>query len=435
MPDPFVPPFILNKDSTNGDKYLLECLKKKLSFSFLSEECKKRIKVLKLTNSDESQLRHLHKDLLELWPLILTDALQFLKSHDPREYDKKNAEMMSFFDPASLGTTELTEVLTGFSDFEGMMFGASPDRYRDHIAHSFRVWIIGHGILKSCFNGKFPIIPSYNFISISEEEWECMWAIIALCHDIGYPVSHIEKINEKARLTLKKQGLLNEGDMRYTFSQQMLPFHDTLIKLMSSDPVEIEKDNQYCTHLQNKYYLKLLKSFDRLEHGVVSSLLISRALVYFLESDFSHDSRKTLSKEDIRQFFIRREILRAIAAHTCQDIYHLTFDNIYLLLYLVDEIQCWGRPTLEESQHEAVDVDKGHAKINKFYSNNIDIRIITADKIWDTSQQKGVLYQILKLRKMLRLALGRADSLYNRLKFEVRNKGSQLLRLEMKKKA
>lgn len=431
---PFTAPFKLNKTPLeDGDPFLLKCLKGKLEFSFLSDESKVMIQSL-LVIEEREGLRGLHQELLDLWPLILTDALQELKKHDTREYDETNMNMDSFFDPASLGTTELTEVLTGFSDFEGMLYGASPDRYRDHVAHSFRVWIIGHGVLQSCFSGK---LSTDKGIEISKNEWAAMWAIIALCHDIGYPLSHIEKINEKARTTLKKQGLLHEGNLSFNFSPQMLLFHDTIIKMMSSVAVKKEDDNEneYYTHLQSKYYLKYLKSFDRLDHGIISSLLISRYLVYFLESDYSFDSRKSLSKDDMRQFTIRREILRAIAAHTCQDIYHLTFDNFSILLYLIDEIQCWGRPTLEQSQHEASNIKEGYAEIKEFSKESIFITITTDDAEWDLDQQRGVLFQILKLRKMLRLAVERKDHTENSLIFEVVNQGTQKLRIEMKNRS
>lgn len=434
----FKPPFELNKEPRdNVDRFLVECLKDEGFFSFLS--CESR-GIIGDISGDNKNLQHEHDKLLNLWPLILTDALQELKRHDNREYDKNIDGMDSFFDPASLGTNELKEVLAGFSEFESMLYGASPERYRDHVAHSFRVWIIGHGVLQQCFDGE---LGTADNIKIAKSEWSSMWAIVALCHDIGYPLSHIEKINDKARGTLKKQGLLHGTDLSYTFSPQMAPFHDTIIRMMSSDPIKKEPlkldvisentPTEFYTHLQNKYYLKFLKSFDKLDHGIISSLLLSRSLVYFLESDYSHDSKKTLDEEDIRQFYIRREILRAIASHTCQDIYHLTFDNLSVLLYLVDEIQCWGRPTLEQSQHVAFNVKEGHAEIKSFSENSIDIRITTNDEEWKTSQQRGVLSQILKLRKMLRLALDRKLYTKKQLCFEVVNKDKKNgLRLVMK---
>jgi hypothetical protein len=206
---------------------------------------------------------------------------------------------------------------------------------------------------------------------------------------------------------------------------------------MASNAVPWREEGKFATHLQNKYYLKLLKSFDRLDHGIISSLLMSKALVYFLESDLSHDVRKQLDREEARQFLIRREILRAVASHTCPEIYHLQFNTLPFLLYIVDEVQCWGRPTLEELQHEATDIKEGYASIEKFDDTEVDIKIRTKDKEWDQNQQTHVLNQILKLRTMLRLAPYRTASLDKNpsLCFEVSNEGKNILRLVLKDKA
>ena len=430
-------PHTLNekKPAEDGDPFLLELLKDGSNFSYLSPETQGRLKKLQFS-ANQDDLRYLHNDLVELWPRILTDAvLQLIKRS--QDYDENNPNMDSFFDAATLGARELGEVLKGFSEFEGIMYGASPGHYRDHVAHSFRVWIIGQWVLKKCWEKRLSGLGD-NFDELMRgEEWESMWALVALCHDIGYPLSKIEQINERARQTLRKQGLISEGDMRFTFRRQMLPFHDTIIRLMASNAVMLPHNGKYATHLQNKYYLKLLKSFDRLDHGIVSSLLISKALVYFLESDLSHDVIKCLNTEEARQFLIRREILRAVASHTCPEIYHLQFDTLPFLLYIVDEVQCWGRPTLEELQHEATDIKEGHAFIEKFDPTEVKIRIRTEDEKWNAIQQTHVLNQVLKLRMMLRLAPYRTASLDKNpsLCFEFGNKGNNAIRLVLKDKA
>lgn len=444
-------PFELNniKEGGIGDEDLLEYLHERGNFAYLSDSSTGIINKLKFEK--DKDFRVLQKELLELWPKILTDALLCLKKNDSREWDKKNEKMESFFDAKSLGTDELKDVLAAFSEFEGMMYGASPDRYRDHIAHSFRVWIIGQGILKEHFGG---VLSSYEDkeLRIESQEWECMWAIVALCHDIGYPLSAIEKINKRARDALVKQGLKPDGDLKFTFSPQMQPFHDTIIKLMASKPVKKKKPwiclkhlqykylkkkkpCSYLTHLQNKYYLKLLKSFDSLDHGIVSSLLISGSLIYFLESDLSHDEWKELDLEDARQFLIRREILRAIAAHTCPEIYHINFDTLSFLLYIVDDIQCWGRPTLEQLQHPKISFNGGYAVVEKFEKNDIVVNINTDDqKKWDDEQYEMIFNWVGKLKKMLRLAVGTGRFKENdsHLYFKVNNDHGQSCYIELK---
>ena len=444
------PPFSLN-DKKNGDRKILNYFKRSdcSRFQFLSNKTRKQISKLKL-DKDKDLFKE-QKKIFEIWPLILTDALRELKRNDPREWDDpKDEKIGTFFDETSLGVTKLRDVLTGFSDFEGMMYGASPDRYRDHVVHSFRVWIIGHGILKTCLRRKLNISSEFDDL-IKPIEWECMWAIAALCHDIGYPLSHIENVNKKARDALLNQGLMPKGNLRFDFSAQMQIFNDTMIRLMASKPAKLpealqpqrtnstndsgeEKRRIYVTHLQNKYYLKLLRSFDELEHGVVSSLLLSKSLVYFLESDFCHDDWSPLTKEDARQFLIRREILRAMANHTCQDVYHLKFNTLSFLLYIVDEIQCWGRPTLEKLQHESADIQHGKAYVGEFSETRINVKITTEDKEWNEDHKKGVKAWVGRLRKMLRLAVGtpeyKSNNLY--LRFEAQNQKNQHCYLELK---
>jgi len=441
MPFP-KPPFKLN-DEGKGDQVLLDYLKKRSSVSFMSEETRN---LLNEISTNENPRDHLLK---EVWPAVLKDALKVLKKNDPREWPKgkKDNTIGTFFDETSLGVTELQEVLSGFSEFEGVMYGASPEKYRDHVVHSFRVWIIGQGLLKRCFSG---ILTADTKLSstISSLEWECMWALVALCHDIGYPLSQLERVNERARNAFTRQGLLPQGDLRFTFSQQMQPFHDALIRLMASKPVKLaentrppkdeekkEKEKIYVTHLQNKYYLKLLKSFDNLDHGVVSSLLISKALVYFLESDLCHDWWSPLTEEDARQFLIRREILRAIASHTCPDIYHLKFNTLSFLLYMADEIQCWGRPTLTKLQEEPAGIMNGQVEVKEFSDTRIAIIITTDDdKKWTEKQKEAISKNwIGRLRKMLRLAVGTPKLEKSYLRFQAQNKKSgQKCYLELK---
>ena len=425
-------PFKLN-EGQEGDQDLLDYLKASENFPYLSKDSRDIITGLSSVLS-ENGLQNLQTQLLELWPKILTDALLCLKMKDTREYDSKKPEMKTFFHEESLGVDELQGVLARFSEFEGVLYGASPDRYRDHIVHSFRVWIVGQAILKKALKGK---LNSYEDpkLAVSPREWECMWAIVALCHDIGYPLSAVEKINELTRKTFTKQGLISEGDMRFTFRQQMLPFHDAMIKLMASKPVRSRAQRtKFLTHLQNKYYLKLLKSFDRLDHGIISSLLVSRGLVYFLESDLAHDEWKLLTKEDARQFLVRREILRAIAAHTCPDIYHLNFDTLSFLLYIVDEIQCWGRPTLDELQGKPAKFGESWATVQEFKRNAVRIEIETSDEKWGEHQEKGIRLQIGKLHRMLRLAVDTPKMVKDKVKlsFKMSNRGGQYCFLELK---
>ena len=383
-----------------------------------------RVLIARLSLDDD--LSHQQAVLRELWPSVLTDALRHLKRHDVREW-RDGIDFDSFFNRESLGMERLDGVLRAFRDFESLMYGARPERYRDHVVHTLRVWTIGDGLLRECLDGEL-YVPECDPASclgleISTEEWECIWAVAALCHDIGYPLTAVEHINERTRRALGPQGLRPLGDLRYSFSPQIRPLQETLLKLMSSKAVAAPSTSepgkpQFLTHLQNKYYLKFVGSLDYLQHGVVSALVVGRSLVYFLESDFCHDEHNALSKDDARQFVIRREILRAMAAHTCPEIYHLRFDTLSFLLFVVDELQSWGRPTFEQLRPGPDRPEDDVVEINEFGQKRISIRVTTRRR-WDALCQEDVKHQLSEIRKRLRLAVDAPKMKELALRYEV----------------
>ena len=105
------------------------------------------------------------------------------------------------------------------------------------------------------------------------------------------------------------------------------------------------------TSIQTKFRDKFSKSLEDFKHGIFSSLLLFKNLTYFLETDYSQPD-DTLTYEDLRQFHIRKEILRAIAGHTCSKIYHLELNTLSFLLIVCDELQEWDRPNFDEFRNK-----------------------------------------------------------------------------------
>lgn len=77
-------------------------------------------------------------------------------------------------------------------------------------------------------------------------------------------------------------------------------------------------------------------------------MIIYKLLIYFLESDYNINEDYAFGEEDRRQFYIRREILRAMASHTCDDVYHLYMNTFSFLLIIADDMQEWGRKYISE---------------------------------------------------------------------------------------
>ena len=71
-------------------------------------------------------------------------------------------------------------------------------------------------------------------------------------------------------------------------------------------------------------------------------------MLYFLESDYSLNEDYMFDYEDTRQFYLRREILRSMASHTCKDIYQNDALRFSFLLILCDDAQDWGRKNITQ---------------------------------------------------------------------------------------
>jgi len=108
-------------------------------------------------------------------------------------------------------------------------------------------------------------------------------------------------------------------------------------------------------------------------------------LLYFLESDFNLNDDHIYDEQDARQFYIRREILRAMAAHTCSDVYNVYLTTFSSLLYLCDEMQEWGRKSWNE-MYSGLNSRNVVLKINEFSPTKVDIEEIIDMERVDTDE-------------------------------------------------
>jgi hypothetical protein len=401
-----------------NDTYLLK---------YIQKECKNRkIKFIQKTTCERiAQLRdidlHYQADLLkELWKRLIDDAISFLKSKDKRE---------KFHDRMTLGTGELYGFMEEFQKFEPILYGVVPN-YRDHIAHVFRVFLLGQHVIKSAIGFENVDFEKSSQVSVSEKE--AMWCIMALTHDLGYSLERVHHINQRVKSMLQRFGNIPVQEIAYSYFTQFGTISEFVVRFMSSSIVK--GDCGLATHIQAKYYQKFLSALGNFNHGVMSSIILMKDLVYFKESDYELDQTKPLDEEDARQFMIRREILRAIAAHNCDDIYYLGIKNFPFLLTVCDEMQEWGRPRL-------VDVFKrGESSteltINKFDGKIVDYKVtFTLDEKASEEERKNAekevkAYYVSKRDKwlnVLRSAVG-GDLRDLTLNFEVEDNTSAILK-------
>ena len=227
-----------------------------------------------------------------------------------------------------------------------------------------------------------------------------MWTFIALCHDLGYPLEKSQQILDKTQ-KMMKEFIPNPNIWNnFGFSGVQDNINEYIIKFMSTKMVhqknkaEIEenngtddyKKNLYLGRVQPKYYLKYTKSLEHFDHGIISSVIIYKMLLYFLESDFNLNDDYEYKYEDARQFYIRREILRAMASHTCTDIYNIYLTTFSSVLFLCDELQEWGRKSWK-SMYQGVGNSNVELDISSFnmkkieYTEKIDMRNALKDQV------------------------------------------------------
>lgn len=421
-----------------------------------------------------------------LWKNLLKDAICLLKINDSREKlyqatesllkeseDEFKAKFDSIRKTSSYGIDELASYFDDFVEFESVLYGTG-EFYRDHIHHVLQVWGVGVGLLWGIDKLSLSLSEGYTVSDedfhfqietgrercISNSELWAIWTIIALCHDLGYPLEKASQINQKVKKIVNHFGCLNFNELNFNFDVLNSFIVEKFLNIISSktsrpkeiksnsekEPDEIsskgvvepqgipqktiESPNQKnavdgiiksekhtcpekCinnrpinkTEIQHKYRDKFAKSLEDYQHGSLSGLLIFKKLTYFLETDFAQE-KSSLDCEDLRQFYIRKEILRAICGHTCPKIYHLDLNTLPFLLILCDELQEWGRPRFEDLlSGETKDIQT--TRIEKFIGPETNIHItanyktLSVKEVGEKSVEKNIVRRTFKFLHFL----------------------------------
>ncbi|MFX0134270.1 MAG: hypothetical protein ACFFDN_11560 [Candidatus Hodarchaeota archaeon] len=357
----------------------------------------------------------------KLWPHFVRNAIKFLRHKDYRD---KGTLKFDF------GVERLTKYFKEFSKFEEILYGID-EYYRDHSLHVFRVYLLGEYIVREFLNGYDNVDIMNRPINISKvqnSEKEAIWCIIALCHDLGYPLEKLNELNKKLIKILEYFGTSNFSPLRYSLPLEGIILDKFILKLISS-----RITNELKTHMQSKFYTKYSNAYEKLDHGVMSCILLMKNLVYFKESDYesffeegftliNDESKKTKRiLEDARQFLIRREILRSIASHDNEDIYHIKMNNFPFLLIICDEIQEWARPASTRRLYYPLDdKNKEIIEIIDFNNNNIEISIIV--NLFGNDFKE---YSTKKFRRFIRLLRSAVDSETRKFNFKMTIKNKE----------
>ena len=343
----------------------------------LDKDIREFLEKIHIAETDEEyKIFEYSKEIKELWGILIKKSLKCLRYFDSREPFQEKANKR----PHACGVSDLQNYFEKYSEFETTLYGSSK-YYRDHVMHVFRVWLIGVNLLlkDGCkYLKKIAVESGYD---VNAYEKLSIWTLISLTHDLGYPLQKAIEVIERTKSMMYSFVSNPMVTMDLSFSGVQSSMNDFVLRFISSrmweiDPesrkkIEYTKDlfreeqerlsglvgedrdnylkrKRYVARLQPKYYFKLQKSLEHSQHGILSSLIIYKHLLYFLESDYSLNEDYMFNHEDSRQYYIRREILRAIASHTCHDIYQNDMLRFSFLLILCDDAQEWGRKSITE---------------------------------------------------------------------------------------
>lgn len=361
------------------------------------KKVREELNKIKLNSDSEFELFQYLKEIKELWSILIEKSIICLRYYDDREPFKPKEGHSTNKEPYAYGVTELKHFFDRYVDYETVLYGSS-SYYRDHVIHVFRVWLLGLRQLLYNNCDYLDRIKIENGYEVNYLEKLSVWTIIALTHDLGYPLQKSQEIVDKTRMMMKSfvenpivmmdlsfsgvQNSMNDYVLRFISSKMReIDTNTGLLKDLRTDekkeaPDTISKDSRFVARLQPKYYFKFQKSLEHNQHGILSSLIIYKLLLYFLESDYSINEDYIFKPEDTRQFYLRREILRAIASHTCKDIYQLDLNNFSFLLQLCDDAQEWGRKNISELYVDnSVDYDFDGIKIEFSDEDNSKVSI------------------------------------------------------------
>lgn len=340
----------------------------------LDPDVRKTLESLVIDGKDTMEYSQV-KQLDELWIILINKSIKCLRFFDEREPFMGSSDKK----PVAYGIDKLIQYHERYASFESLLYGAS-SYYRDHVFHAVRTWMLGiFCLLKPMKPQEKLLIDQITIDGCSDEIFKSninffekisMWTLIALCHDLGYPLEKSQQILDKTQKMMKEfipnpniwnnfgftgiQDNINEYIIKFMSTKMMSVKKDNDVKTEEINAKECEdlpdfhEKNLYYGRVQPKYYLKYSKSLEHFDHGVISSVIIYKMLLYFLESDFNLNDDYEYKYEDARQFYIRREILRAMASHTCSDIYNIYLTTFSSILFVCDELQEWGRKSWNE---------------------------------------------------------------------------------------
>ena len=287
-------------------------------------------------------------------------------------------------DSDSKGNSKLFDFITAATNFEDLLYGLDT-YYRDHTLHSIWVYFVGEHILRDFLPDVHGNLNWYVYNDIERdksdysdrllkdarqkekelykkvnEHRDAIWCLISLCHDLGYSVSKLDKLNEKVKDVLKFFDIPDFQHVGYSLDIEHQFLVSQFLELMAMEvrivPSIDMKDIRIRCYRDDTIYWRLCRGFEKKQHGILSSYLIYKILGIFADASVRGVAEEWgFEDSEAIHNIILGDILFAIAQHEF-DFAHLSqLSSLADILILADEIEefsRYGRPLSSRAYYD-----------------------------------------------------------------------------------
>jgi len=367
----------------------------------------------------------------------LSENLDWAETHEKgRElWGKLISCALNDIDKNSKGNSELLKFMEAATKFEDLLYGLE-DYYRDHTLHSIWVYLIGEYILREKIPSIYNELNWYLYNDIEKEKSlyspkllkeagqkekdiynnvnekkDAIWCIIALCHDLGYSLAKLEKLNEKAEEVLKYFDIPRIKRIGFSLDIEHQPLITQFLELMAMDVRIVtsidQKEVLLKCYRDDSTFWRLCRASEKMQHGILSSYLIYKMLGIFADTWVRGPAEEWgLENIEAEENIIRGDILFAIAQHEFDYAHLYMLSSLADILVIADELEefsRYGRQLLSRKYFDTMaDSSLSLSKSNPKQGDDIEINFVY-EVAKNRSLGKFFILKAIRLCKMYSL--------------------------------
>ena len=276
---------------------------------------------------------------------------------------------------------------------QAFLLNINPDlkRYRDHLAHVFRVGSLGQFLISNFLlkNSEFKEYLNLNNLNSLDISW--IWWISSLIHDIGYLYEIMFQLFEK-KIDFSKT------IARYVVFDEFVYF----LKTGKYPNEDYEFDKEYINNAIIEDFKKLVKNISKYKKFEGRGWCYHETIGAFLLYIHQYDYGIPIKEDDVlKKELILNEILNTVSKHHGIKKIDFNDDPFGFLLIFCDECQEWGRPakTVDhkwscELDHINVNLDNNSINVCIDYPSNDILKDTQFDKHRFLKDKEGALKRL-----------------------------------------